>query len=299
MPAARSGAAVTGPTHAASTGPRNSRNRCGAAGPASRTLVTAGALVNVTASTWPASTCSTSRRTGAVSSGAVHRYTGTSTTSAPAERSAATNSACGPPCNCTAIRCPATPDASSSRRISSHDSVGADHASDSPAARIAPHSLGPARDQPGPPQHRAQHVADPPTLGGLEPAAEADAGGRHHDVRRSPEAQLGGGVQGVVVEQRHDRDGRRADHAGAAPAQQHLQLIAATLGGHADREPGQGGQRAPGAAAGAVVISDTGIRSSWVGPVRGRPQVDQVRDDDARQVERDRRPRTPGRPSSP
>jgi hypothetical protein len=48
-------------------------------------------------------------------------------------------------------------------------------------------------------------------------------------------------VQGLVVGQRDDRDGRRGDHPGATPLQQSRHFVAAALGG--DRH-GEAGQRA-------------------------------------------------------
>ena len=88
------------------------------------------------------------RSIGLPSSGAVHRYTGTGTTSAPASRSASQKSGIGShsvvaPCNCTAIRVPLTPSRSRCSRTSAEDSDTGLHSSRRSAARMAPFALGP------------------------------------------------------------------------------------------------------------------------------------------------------------
>jgi hypothetical protein len=141
------GPAVTGPTHAATTGPRSAartRSPQPCASAARRKLAAAGALVNATASVPRVATLSTSRRSGAGSSGGTQRYTGTSMTSAPAIRSVCTRSGSGSPCSCTAIRAPSR--SWLSIRCSStslEDSDSGDHASRSSQARIAPRAFGP------------------------------------------------------------------------------------------------------------------------------------------------------------
>ena len=146
MPLRRAVAAHTGPTQTAATGPANAASndasRLWAQAIASR-LRTAGPLVNVTAWTRSSMAASTSRSAGRTSSGSCQRYTGISTTSAPAARRSSATSDTSPPSRWNATRAPAMPSASSRSRSSSRVSVGARQATSSPAACTAPAALGP------------------------------------------------------------------------------------------------------------------------------------------------------------
>src|SRR4051794_19839594 len=94
MPSSSSGAEHTGPTHTGRTSCRNASTNASLT-PSEAAylsmLTTAGALVNVIASSWRSTTIVMSRRRAATSSARTHRYTGTSMTSAPAARKAPQN----------------------------------------------------------------------------------------------------------------------------------------------------------------------------------------------------------------
>jgi hypothetical protein len=128
------------------------------------------------------------------------------------------------------MRWPATPAASSRSRISSVDSVAAAQSSVRPAARIAPHGLGP---------RVAQLVAQSPALGRLEPAAETETRRGHDQVGFQPDAGGGRGVQRLVVGQRHDRDRGRGDDPRATTGEQRGHLVAPPFGGDGDGEARQ------------------------------------------------------------
>ena len=102
-----------------------------------------------------------------------------------------------------------------------------------------PAGLRAPREQPGPAQPLDQPFPQPPAVGRLQPAAEADAGGRDGDVQRAGDAGPGGRQQQRVVRERHDPDGRREHHPGAPALQQRGQLLAAPRRGDADGESGQ------------------------------------------------------------
>lgn len=163
-PWAWSGSAVTGPTQAASTSWWRAASSSGSRPrPSARDSreAAAGALVKVSASRPRATVASSSRSTGPMSCGGIHRYTGTGTTSAPAARSDSTNPGSGSPCSCTAIRRPSTPSSRSRSSTSAMDSEDGDHSSVSPWARIAPLTLGP-RARTSTPRSRASRGSPSP-----------------------------------------------------------------------------------------------------------------------------------------
>ena len=104
---------------------------------------------------------------------------------------------------------------------------------------MAPRALGPRATRYARAEHRAQRLGQAPALGGLEPAAHADAGVGHHDVRRVLQAGPGGRAQLGVVGERHDAQ-RGGEHDPGAPAlQQGGQLVAAPVRGDPDGVAGQ------------------------------------------------------------
>ena len=88
---------------------------------------------------------------GVASSGMLHRYTGTSTTSRGASTARASANSGAPPSRCTTMRRPAIPSAVSRASTSALVSVGAVHATSNPAARAADCAFGPrATTRPAP-----------------------------------------------------------------------------------------------------------------------------------------------------
>ena len=161
------------------------------------------------------------------------RYTRIGTTSAPAARSSSRNSGNGSqsavaPCSWTAIRSPSMPPSRRYCSTSREDSDSGDHSSGSPAARSAPVALGPRETMRALLSARDQVGGQSPAVGGGDPAAQPDAGGRDDDVGWRGDQRLGVVVQFVVVGQRHHLDRGGAGHGRAASAQQRAQLVGAS-----------------------------------------------------------------------
>jgi hypothetical protein len=100
--------------------------------------------------------------------------------------------------------------------------------------------LGAAREQFDPAQPTEQGLAEPPPVGGLDPAAEADRGGGDHDVGRLVDQLLGGGEEFAVVGERHDAQGGRVLDDGAASLEQSPEFVGPTRGRHTHGEPREG-----------------------------------------------------------
>ena len=115
------------------------------------------------------------------------------------------------------------------------DSEAGDHSSVSPAARIAPFTFGPRASSSTPRSRSSRSSPQPPAVGGLDPAAEADGGGGDDDVGRVVDQLLGGGEQFAVVGERHDPQGGRVQDGGAAPLEQRAEFVGAAGGGDARR----------------------------------------------------------------
>jgi hypothetical protein len=99
--------------------------------------------------------------------------------------------------------------------------------------------LGAAADQVGAGQNGPQRLGQAPALGGLQPAAHADAGVDQHDVGWGVEAGPGGGLELGVVGDRDDAQ-RGGEHDPGAPAFQEAgQLVTAPVGRDTDRVAGQ------------------------------------------------------------
>src|SRR6185312_13173414 len=84
-----------------------------------------------------------------------------------------------------------------------------------------------------------QLLADAPRVGGFHPAAEPDAGGRDDDVKRVLQAAPRRLAQLAVVGERHDLDGGGGDYLRAAAFERGGELLPASRGRDANREPGQ------------------------------------------------------------
>ena len=117
--------------------------------------------------------------------------------------------------------------------------VSGAQASDRPAARTAPLALGPRVSSSLPAKRGAQRLAEAPAVGGLHPAAEADAGRGDDHVGRRREARARGRQQLLVVAGGHDPDGGRLDDPGPPALQQAAELLAAPGGRHRHGAAGQ------------------------------------------------------------
>ena len=142
-----SGLAVTGPTAAATMQPEanraSSRSVTPSASAADSQAWAPGAEVKTTASISPSAAARTEAARATGSGGGPQRYTTRLATTAPAAASSVSRPSAPAPWCCTAIRCPATPSASSRSRISAEVSDSATQSACSPAAWIAPRALGP------------------------------------------------------------------------------------------------------------------------------------------------------------
>ena len=202
---------------------------------------TAGALVKLTASTSALTIIAISWSIGRLSSGCSQRYTGTLVTSAPAMVSASQMSALGShseaaPCNCTAMRKLAAPSASSRSSTSGDASDSGLHSSRQAGLTDRTTRLRAPRQDAGRRQRGDQIVGDVPTVRGLDPAAEADAGRHHDDVGRLFDEKHCDAPQFDVVNQRDDPDRRRVDDGGAAALEQRDEFFGPAGRGDPDRE---------------------------------------------------------------
>ncbi len=139
------------------------------------------------------------------------------------------------------------------------DSEEGDHSSVNPGPYGALH-LGATRQQFDPAQPTEQGLAEPPPVGGLDPAAEADRGGGDHDVGRLVDQLLGGGEEFAVVGERHDAQGGRVLDDGAASLEQSPEFVGPTRGRHTHGEPREGPQSCP---AGRRRSSSMALVSRW------------------------------------
>ncbi|GAA2796520.1 hypothetical protein GCM10010533_38540 [Mycolicibacterium pallens] len=76
-------------------------------------------------------------------------------------------------------------------------------------------------------------------MGGLDPAAEPDTGGHHHQVGWFGDELFGHPVQFDIVDQRHDPDRRRVNDRGTATLQERDEFFGPARGGDPDGEARQ------------------------------------------------------------
>jgi hypothetical protein len=84
-----------------------------------------------------------------------------------------------------------------------------------------------------------QVAAEPPALGRLHPAAEADGGGGDRHVGGAADQFLGGGEEFTVVGERHDPQCGGVDDVGPAPLEERAEFLGPAGGGHSHGETGQ------------------------------------------------------------
>lgn len=131
--------------------------------------------------------------------------------------------------------------------------------------------LGAPGEEFDPAQRLQQGVADPPAVGRLDPAPEADRGGGDRHVGGVADQLLGGGEEFAVVGELHDPQGGGVQNGGPAALEEGGELLGATGGGHPDGEAREGAVRC-------VVVLHGVSRLLWFPLVRDVRRPETVND---------------------